>query len=77
LSAGQKRRVTLAKLLLTDAPLWLLDEPFTAIDTKGVKRLCSEIAQFSSRGGTVVFTTHQPVSFPGAEHRVVELGVAQ
>lgn len=77
LSAGQKRRVSLAKLLLTDAPLWLLDEPFTAIDAKGVERLCTEIAEFASRGGTTVFTTHQPVSFSGREHRVIELGAPQ
>ena len=59
LSAGQQRRVALAKLWLTQAHLWILDEPFTAIDKKGVSELIQHIEQHCERGGIVVFTSHQ------------------
>lgn len=75
LSAGQKRRVGLAKLLISDASVWILDEPFTAIDAKGVEFLCARMADFAAKGGVVVFTTHQPVSFPGYDHKVIDLAL--
>ncbi|MFA9500674.1 cytochrome c biogenesis heme-transporting ATPase CcmA [Mannheimia sp. E30BD] len=59
LSAGQQRRVALAKLWLTNAKLWILDEPFTAIDKKGVADLISHIEQHCEKGGLVIFTSHQ------------------
>jgi heme exporter protein A len=59
LSAGQHRRVNLARLLLSSAPLWLLDEPFTAIDNKGVDALQSLLATHVAGGGAVVMTSHQ------------------
>lgn len=59
LSAGQQRRVALAKLWLTNARLWILDEPFTAIDKKGVVELIARIEQHCAQGGMVVFTSHQ------------------
>lgn len=59
LSAGQQRRVALAKLWLTQAKLWILDEPFTAIDKKGVADLISHIEQHCEKGGLVIFTSHQ------------------
>lgn len=59
LSAGQNRRVALAKLWLTTAPIWVLDEPFTAIDKKGVADLTALIEQHCERGGLVIFTSHQ------------------
>ncbi|MDH2999063.1 heme ABC transporter ATP-binding protein CcmA [Pasteurellaceae bacterium LFhippo2] len=59
LSAGQQRRVALAKLWLTKAKLWILDEPFTAIDKKGVSELISHIEQHCEQGGMVIFTSHQ------------------
>jgi len=59
LSAGQHRRVNLARLYLQQAPLWLLDEPFTAIDRAGVERLQSRFAQHIGGGGAVVLTSHQ------------------
>lgn len=58
LSAGQKRRVALARLHLEDAPLWILDEPFTAIDRAGVEALEQLLAAHAQAGGAVVFTTH-------------------
>lgn len=59
LSAGQLRRVALARLYLSDATLWILDEPFTAIDRDGVGKLETLIQGHAQRGGAVVFTTHQ------------------
>lgn len=62
LSAGQQRRVALARLWLTRATLWILDEPFTAIDVNGVERLTQRMAQHTERGGIVILTTHQPIN---------------
>ncbi len=59
LSAGQQRRVALAKLWLTTATLWILDEPFTAIDKKGVAKLIAHIEHHCEQGGMVIFTSHQ------------------
>lgn len=59
LSAGQHRRVNLARLYLADVPLWLLDEPFTAIDKAGVQALEALLVKQVSRGGAVVLTSHQ------------------
>ena len=73
LSAGQKRRVGLARIRFTQSSLWLLDEPFTAIDTKGVKTLCGWIDEFVTQGGSVIFTTHQSVSFPNVVPQALNL----
>lgn len=59
LSAGQQRRVALARLWLSAAPLWILDEPLTAIDKQGVAELISLFEQHAQRGGMVLLTTHQ------------------
>jgi heme exporter protein A len=59
LSAGQQRRVALARLMLSEAPLWVLDEPFTAIDKAGVVELESCIEKHAEAGGIVILTTHQ------------------
>lgn len=61
LSAGQKRRVLLARLLLRPADLWVLDEPFNALDTAGVELLCTMIATHLEVGGIAVLTSHQPM----------------
>lgn len=58
LSAGQKRRVNLARLGLAPAPLWLLDEPTTALDRAAVARFAGEIARHRAAGGIVVLSTH-------------------
>lgn len=63
LSAGQKRRVTLARLYLSKAPLWILDEPVTAIDVDGVKAFEDTIEAHVNNGGMVILTTHQALSF--------------
>ena len=59
LSAGQHRRVNLARLLVSKTPLWLLDEPFTAIDKTGVEELQALLATHVEAGGAVVLTSHQ------------------
>jgi heme exporter protein A len=58
LSAGQQRRVSLARLTLSPASLWVLDEPFTALDRRGVAALEKQIAAKASAGGSVLLTTH-------------------
>ncbi len=64
LSAGQLRRVALARLHLSRARIWILDEPFTAIDKLGVSQLETLIAQQSAKGGVVILTSHQDLSLP-------------
>ncbi|MCH9749580.1 MAG: cytochrome c biogenesis heme-transporting ATPase CcmA [Proteobacteria bacterium] len=59
LSAGQKRRVILACLFVSKAKIWLLDEPFTALDPLGVEIVESRITQHCANGGLCLFTTHQ------------------
>ena len=59
LSAGQHRRVNLARLYLSQCRLWLLDEPFTAIDKSGVASLEALLVQHVECGGAVVMTSHQ------------------
>ena len=75
LSAGQQRRINLARLYLSARPLWLLDEPFTAIDADGVAALCERFAAHSDAGGAVLLSSHQPLPTLRAV-RVVELGRA-
>ncbi|MES2606026.1 MAG: cytochrome c biogenesis heme-transporting ATPase CcmA [Pseudomonadota bacterium] len=58
MSAGQQRRVSLARLSLTTAPLWVLDEPFTALDKQGVAELEARISKQAAKGGIVILTTH-------------------
>jgi heme exporter protein A len=71
LSQGQKRRVALARLFLAqEAPLWILDEPFTALDVRGVARLAQLIGEQQARGGIVVLTTHQDAPLPGKVQRL-------
>ena len=73
LSQGQRRRAALARLVLSERqPLWLLDEPFSALDPEGIAVLKALVQEQRSRGGAVVFTTHQDAGIAGA--RVIELG---
>lgn len=70
LSAGQTRRITLARLyLLTPAvtPLWLLDEPFTALDVDMVARMESRLCDFAALGGSILMTSHQSVGVADQE----------
>ena len=72
LSAGQQRRVALARLWLSPPPLWLLDEPFTALDTSGITVLENKIVSHCSAGGAVVFTSHQAPDL-GAQLQTINL----
>jgi heme exporter protein A len=72
LSQGQKRRVALARLFLaSQAPVWILDEPFTALDVRGVAALSALVAEHLARGGTVILTTHQEVPIDGRVEKLV------
>lgn len=62
LSAGQHRRVNLARLYLSQSPLWILDEPYTAIDVTGVGELETLFAQHAGAGGAVLLTSHQAMA---------------
>ncbi len=66
LSAGQKRRTNLARLLAAPSPLWLLDEPTTALDKASIKVLERVMAAHRAQGGMVVLSTHQDIDLPGA-----------
>jgi heme exporter protein A len=74
LSQGQKRRAALARLqFCAGKPLWVLDEPFAALDAAAVLRLAATLADHLRRGGMVLFTTHQEVALPGVSMRSVQL----
>lgn len=63
LSAGQRRRVALLRLLMTTAQLWLLDEPFVALDTRAIDFLKERLEEHLVKGGAVVLTSHQSLPF--------------
>jgi len=66
LSAGQKRRLALSRLLLSDAPLWLLDEPTLGLDTASIERFGTLLAAHRAAGGIVVAATHVALPLPDA-----------
>ncbi|MGL4770290.1 MAG: heme ABC exporter ATP-binding protein CcmA, partial [Plesiomonas shigelloides] len=68
LSAGQQRRVALARLWLSQHPLWILDEPLTAIDKSGVAKLLGLFERHISSGGIIILTTHQDLNYPNMRH---------
>ncbi|BBP78524.1 MULTISPECIES: cytochrome c biogenesis heme-transporting ATPase CcmA [Pseudomonas] len=74
LSAGQQRRVALARLYLDSPPLWILDEPFTALDKQGVAQLEEHLAAHCERGGMIVLTTHHSLTRVPAGYRDLDLG---
>jgi heme exporter protein A len=75
LSQGQKRRIALARLFLSGrVPLWILDEPFTALDARGVASLSALVARHIGAGHIVVLTTHQEVPIDAARAETIELG---
>jgi len=64
LSAGQKRRVVLSALFITQAKVWLLDEPFTALDADGINVIETQITKHCDDGGICILTTHQQCNLP-------------
>lgn len=73
LSQGQKRRVALARLVVNRRPLWVLDEPFVALDVTAVDWLAGIISAHLQRGGLAVMTTHQPVNIPAGAIKELRL----
>ena len=71
MSAGQRRRVSLARLLMTPARLWLLDEPLTALDTVAIAQLGSVVDAHRDAGGMVIAATH--ADLPGQPGSVLEI----
>jgi heme exporter protein A len=67
LSAGQKRRVLLARLAVRQATLWILDEPFTALDVKAVDMLSGLIVDHVTGGGIAILTSHQTIPLPNGK----------
>ncbi|MBV6816892.1 cytochrome c biogenesis heme-transporting ATPase CcmA [Rahnella sp. PD12R] len=77
MSAGQQRRVALARLWLSKAPLWILDEPLTAIDKQGVATLIALFEQHAQQGGMVLLTTHQDLQGVNRDVRKIRLTGAE
>jgi heme exporter protein A len=71
-SAGQKRRLALARLLIAPRPLWLLDEPLTALDAEGQSLVAALARAHLKRGGLVIAATHAPLGIEGV--RELKLG---
>ena len=67
LSAGQKRRLSLARLLITHNTLWILDEPFTSLDIQGIALIESLMAEHCNNGGMIVLTSHHDIALPSVD----------
>ena len=74
LSAGQQRRVALTRLWHSQAPLWILDEPFTALDVKGIALLQQRFQTHLGQGGSIVMTSHQALSLASLNPKQRRLG---
>lgn len=68
LSAGQKKRVSLLRLLLSPSKLWILDEPFTALDKEFVNTFVKYMQLHIEDSGMIIYTSHQSINFPGCNH---------
>ncbi len=73
LSAGQKRRVALAQIMLTETRLWILDEPFTSLDVVGIGFFLKMIQQHVDNNGMVLLTTHQDVNLENCTTKYLQL----
>ncbi len=71
MSEGQRKRVNLARLFLLWNPVWILDEPLSAIDRSGVASLEQRIGQHLADDGLLILTSHQPIEFPGMQTLVI------
>jgi len=75
LSAGQKRRLALARLLATEATLWILDEPFTSLDKASMAMFESVFEDHLQRQGMIVMTSHHDISLPQQSLKRLQLGM--
>jgi len=73
LSAGQKRRLSLARLLITENVLWILDEPFTSLDRQGIALIESLMAEHCANGGMIVLTSHHDIDLPDVDVQRINL----
>lgn len=73
LSAGQKRRLSLARLLMTKNHLWILDEPFTSLDKQGIALIESLMVEHCQQGGMIVMTSHHDISLPEVDVQRIHL----
>ena len=73
LSAGQNRRVALARLLATNTTVWILDEPFTALDRKGIVEIEKIFEEHVKGGGIIILTTHHPLKMDDSYYRSLNL----
>ena len=73
LSQGQRRRVTLARLLVSNTALWILDEPLVALDTSAVLLVKGLLEQHLEKGGMVVMTTHQDINITAVKTKRLQL----
>ena len=74
LSAGQRQRVALARLLICAGALWVLDEPFTALDAHGVAIIDTMLREHLEAGGAAMIASHHPVALTGVTPRLVRIG---
>jgi heme exporter protein A len=73
LSAGQKRRLSLARLLITRAVVWILDEPFTSLDKQGIALIQTVMIEHCANGGMIVLTSHHETDLPGIDLQRIQL----
>lgn len=76
LSAGQRRRLSLARLQLSNRAAWLMDEPLAGLDADGRNRVTQNLATHLDRGGIAIIASHQPIAIPGVEARKLVLEAA-
>ena len=75
LSAGQKRRLALARLIATDAMLWILDEPFTSLDKASMAMFSGMFEQHLQQRGVIVMTSHHDISLPTQALQRLQMGM--
>ncbi|MGZ5045382.1 MAG: cytochrome c biogenesis heme-transporting ATPase CcmA [Methylobacter sp.] len=73
LSAGQKRRLSLARLLITENVLWILDEPFTSLDKQGIALIETLMTEHCASGGMIVLTSHHDIDLQGVDVQRINL----
>lgn len=73
LSAGQKRRLSLARLLITENVLWILDEPFTSLDKQGIALIETLMTEHCANGGMIVLTSHHDIDLPTVDVQRINL----